>query len=217
MVNKIQTVVCGPAGDIELTLDLPNQPSNIAVLCHPHPLYGGSMHDGVLQIAADALLHQDLGVVRFNFRGVGASQGISGKTTEDEKATASYTPPEVGDLMAVVRWLANEHGANAPLCVGYSYGAHVVWHALPLLTTQQALLIAPPTAAMPFQHIEFSTRDRIHAVWCDDDDFVDSHFFADNPKVQSLTLNGGGHFFAGQAENLASAVVSTLTRGLIRE
>ena len=82
------------------------------------------------------------------------------------------------------------------------------------LTTEQALLIAPPTAAMPFQHIDFSTRDRIHAVWCDDDDFVDSHFFADNPKVQSLTLNGGGHFFAGQAENLASAVVSTLTRVL---
>ena len=74
MLTKTQKTVSGPAGNIELNLDLPDQPSNIAVLCHPHPLYGGSMHDGVLQIAADTLLHHNLGVVRFNFRGVGASQ-----------------------------------------------------------------------------------------------------------------------------------------------
>ena len=217
MLKKIQTRVAGPAGDIELSLDLPDQPSNIAVLCHPHPLYGGSMHDGVLQIAADALLNHDLGVARFNFHGVGASQGISGKTTDEEKSAAPYAPPEVGDLLAVTRWLANEHNAPAPLCAGYSFGAHVLWHALSLLTAEQALMIAPPTAAMTFQHIEHSTPKRIHTVWCDDDDFVDSNYFADKPNVECLTLSGGGHFFAGQADNLASAVVSALIRSPIRE
>ena len=217
MLTKTQKTVSGPAGNIELNLDLPDQPSNIAVLCHPHPLYGGSMHDGVLQIAADTLLHHNLGVVRFNFRGVGASQGISGKTTDDEKSAAPYAPPEVGDLLAVARWLANEHGVHAPLCAGYSFGAHVLWHALPLLTAEQALMIAPPTAAMSFQHLERLASDRIHAVWCNDDDFVDINYFADNPKVECLTLDGGGHFFAGQAENLAEAVAATLTGDVIRE
>jgi alpha/beta superfamily hydrolase len=78
-------------------------------------------------------------------------------------------------------------------------------------------MIAPPTAAMTFQHIEPSTPERIHTVWCDDDDFVDSNYFADKPNVECLTLSGGGHFFAGQADNLASAVVSALIRSPIRE
>jgi len=113
MLKKIQTRVAGPAGDIELSLDLPDQPSNIAVLCHPHPLYGGSMHDGVLQIAADALLNHDLGVARFNFRGVGASQGISGKTTDEEKSAAPYAPPEVGGCARDIRL--------EPMCCGMPY------------------------------------------------------------------------------------------------
>ena len=217
MLKKTQTTISGPAGNIELNLELPDQPSNIAVLCHPHPLYGGSMHDGVLHVAASALLHHNLGVVRFNFRGVGASQGISGKTTDAEKSAQPYAPPEVGDLLAVIRWLASEHDVQAPLCAGYSFGAHVLWHALPLLRAERALMIAPPTAAMSFQHIEHSAPDRVHAVWCDDDDFVETNHFRDNPNVDCLTLDEGGHFFTGQADNLASAVVSALTRDLSRE
>mgnify|MGYP002701192504 FL=1 len=109
MLKKTQTTISGPAGNIELNLELPDQPSNIAVLCHPHPRYGGNMHDGVLHVAASALLHHNLGVARFNFRGVGASQGISGKTTDAEKSAQHYAPPEVGDLLAGIRWLASEH------------------------------------------------------------------------------------------------------------
>ena len=56
------------------------------------------MHDGVLQVAAETLLQHNVGVVRFNFRGVGASWG-SGKATEDEKSAKPYAPPEAGDLL----------------------------------------------------------------------------------------------------------------------
>lgn len=217
MHQKTQTNVSGPAGEIELDMVLPDQPNNIAVLCHPHPLYGGTMHDSVLQVAAEALLQRSVGVVRFNFRGVGASQGISGKPTADEKTARPYAPPEVGDLLAVSRWLMNEHGAQPSLCAGYSFGAHVLWHALPLLSAKRVLLIAPPTAAMTFQTVDNLSPGRIHSVWCDDDDFVDANYFANHSDIQCSTLAGGGHFFAGQGDNLASAVVSALTGEIIRE
>ncbi len=217
MHQKTQTNVSGPAGEIELDMVLPDQPNNIAVLCHPHPLYGGTMHDSVLQVAAEALLQRNVGVVRFNFRGVGASQGISGKPTADEKTARPYAPPEVGDLLAVSRWLMNEHGAQASLCAGYSFGAHVLWHALPLLSAKRVLLIAPPTAAMTFQTVDNLSPGRIHSVWCDDDDFVDANYFANHSDIQCSTLAGGGHFFAGQGDNLASAVVFALTGEIIRE
>ena len=77
MHQKTQTNVSGPAGEIELDMVLPDQPNNIAVLCHPHPLYGGTMHDSVLQVAAETLLQRNVGVVRFNFRGVEQAKALA--------------------------------------------------------------------------------------------------------------------------------------------
>ena len=71
-------------------------------------------------------------------------------------------PPEVGDLLAVPRWLMNEHGAQASLCAGYSFGAHVLWHALPLLSAKRVLLIAPPTAAHKMAIRTTATMRRLH-------------------------------------------------------
>ena len=102
----------------------------IAMILHPLPQLGGNMNNPVAYQLYHQFVDRGFSVLRFNFRGVGASQGISGKTTDEEKSAAPYAPPEVGDLLAVTRWLANEHNAPAPLCAGYSFGAHVLWHAL---------------------------------------------------------------------------------------
>ena len=60
------TSITGPAGNIEAMISEPSgETKNVAVLCHPHPLYGGSMHDGVLQIAASALLEHDITAVSY--------------------------------------------------------------------------------------------------------------------------------------------------------
>ena len=65
----------GNSGKLEAILDLPEGVSQCIVLCHPHPLYGGSMIDHVVSIVASAGLASAIGVVRFNFRGVGRSEG----------------------------------------------------------------------------------------------------------------------------------------------
>lgn len=209
MTPTASTTITGPAGNLEAMVSEPSgEIRNVAVLCHPHPLYGGNMYDGVLQIAASALLEHNIAVVRFNFRGVGSSQGISGLATPDEKSQQAYAPPEVGDLIAVTHWTRSQFATPMPLCVGYSFGAHVLWHALSLLSCHKAMLIAPPSAAMDFATQENERDTAIHAVWCQGDDFVNPTRFIEDARVTTTDLAGGDHFFSGQTESLAGAVTS---------
>ena len=78
MPSENPGAVAGPAGQLETMLSLAaSDTGQFAVLCHPHPRFGGSMHDAVLDIAQRALLANGMHCVRFNFRGVGASEGDS--------------------------------------------------------------------------------------------------------------------------------------------
>lgn len=169
------------------------------------------MHDGVLHIAAQALLQQHVGVLRFNFRGVGASQGISGRATDAEKAQSEYAPPEVGDLLAVARHLGEHHDSDRPVYAGYSFGAHILWLALARLNPERALLIAPPSTAMAFAPHSAAPDTQIQAIWCDQDHLVNPERFATDPTIRTTVLDGGDHFFSGNADALANAVISTLT------
>jgi alpha/beta superfamily hydrolase len=86
----------GPAGALQAKLTgFDAAAEAIAILCHPHPLYGGSMDDLVLTAVAEALAAQHVAIVRFNFRGVGASAG-----------SHSGQGGEVDDLRAVLNWLS---------------------------------------------------------------------------------------------------------------
>lgn len=186
-----------------------------AVLCHPHPLYGGSMHDRVLDICTQTLVPIGITVARFNFRGVGTSAGVSGRASDEERQQQAYSPPEVGDLYAVIDELAANPGANAPILIGYSFGAHVLWHALGnsmphRIRPVKAILVAPPTKAMNFQNIRPSTNTDLHAIWCENDDYVDTSWFADQPFVGTHPIQGGDHFFSNQERALNSALRDAL-------
>ena len=211
MTKTTYTTVAGPAGGLEVMVCEPDRTCrNLVVLCHPHPLYGGNMHDGVLQIAAEALLQESIGVVRFNFRGVGNSEGISGRSTNTEKSGRQYLSPEVGDLLATTQWAKTRFSVTAPVHAGYSFGSHVLWHALPMLACKKALLIAPPAAAMSFAVQPTKPVCSVHALWCNGDDFVDPLRFLGDPNVAITELSGGDHFFTGQTDALAETVKSVL-------
>ena len=106
----------GPAGRIECMLKRPaavDAPS-AAVMCHPHPLFGGTMHNKVVHAAAEAIVGDGLPVLRFNFRGVGGSGGAhdGGRGEQD-------------DLRAVMDHLARLFPGRRLLVAGYSFGAFV--------------------------------------------------------------------------------------------
>ncbi|MBM3461860.1 MAG: alpha/beta fold hydrolase [Armatimonadetes bacterium] len=118
MTTRIQDVVIpSPAGSLEGVLNVPDSGSGrVAVFCHPHPLYGGSMHSHVVYHAARALREAGYVVLRFNFRGVGRSSG-----QWDE----GRGEPE--DVRAAIDFLLEQY-PDAPLLVGgYSFGG---WAAL---------------------------------------------------------------------------------------
>jgi alpha/beta superfamily hydrolase len=208
--------IAGPAGQLEMHITQPDAAiRGTAVLCHPHPLYGGSMHDQVLDICAQSLLPLGITIARFNFRGVGASAGISGRASDAEKQQQTYSPPEVGDLYAVIDELAGNKGATAPILIGYSFGAHVLWQALGDLVGRdmrpaKAILVAPPTSAMTFREQTPPAGVDLHAIWCSDDNYVDSGWFADQPAVTTNSISGGDHFFSNQGHALSSALRDSL-------
>ncbi|MEQ8859501.1 MAG: alpha/beta hydrolase [Pseudomonadales bacterium] len=185
----------GPAGRLTARYDAVAVACTAqAVLCHPHPQYGGSMDDAVLATVAERLLAAGIGVLRFNFRGVGGSDG-----------TYDGGDGEVADLLAATAWLRREQATGPLWAGGYSFGAWVTWRALAAgLQADRILLIAPPVGAMTFA--AGPLPDIAFAIAGDADDFVDGAALQALPGVDTTIIAGCDHFFSGAHEELAAAV-----------
>jgi len=113
-------MVSGPAGRLESILWSPSEagegvrPPLAAIVCHPHPLFGGTMHNKVVYQAAKTIHRFALPVLRFNFRGVGLSEGTHDKGLGEE-----------GDVIAMIDFLALEYPGVPLLLAGFSFGSWV--------------------------------------------------------------------------------------------
>ena len=129
--------IAGPAGRIEAALDLPEAGSVpqpvLAIVCHPLPTEGGSMHNKVVTMAARALRESGITTLRFNFRGVGQSEG----RVDDGQG-------ELDDLRAVAAWARAEHPGKALWLAGFSFGAWVSLRAAGGVGAAALISIAPP-------------------------------------------------------------------------
>ena len=85
-----------------------------------------------------------------------------------------------------------------------------LWQTLTQINCEKALLIAPPSAVMRYTEQDVTSSTTVHVVWCKGDDLVDPTPFTSNQSIVTTELTGGDHFFTGHAENLASAVSSTI-------
>jgi alpha/beta superfamily hydrolase len=136
----------GPVGELEAIHELAPNPSGwAAVVCHPHPVYGGTMHNRVVVRIARAFLANGAHVLRFNFRGVGTSQGgYDGGVGEQE------------DVAAAFQYLKKEH-PGLPLALGgFSFGSWVGFRASRNEETVSALL----GVGIPTRHFDFSFLNR---------------------------------------------------------
>jgi alpha/beta superfamily hydrolase len=196
----------GPVGvlDARYTAATKGTSAPLAILCHPHPQYGGSMDDAVLDVAESALVRAGIDCLRFNFRGVGGSAG-----------SFDHGNGESFDLLAVVRWARANKGARAIWLVGYSFGSAVVWKAAPSVEGLERLwLIAPPIGRMsyPPQPVLEAAIDVFLGT---DDPFAD-HGIVDDwrrnaaPRIRMHTIDGGDHFFSGSAHALQAAMKEAL-------
>ena len=209
MNSKTQkTVVTGPAGSIEAVVDAPELAPGVAargvvVIAHPHPLFGGTMDNKVVQTLARAFVQCGWQAVRFNFRGVGATEGVY-----DEGRG------ELQDLLAVVQQVAPQ-GTLA--LAGFSFGAFVTSHAVQTLWPQRAIekIVLVGTAASRFAVTDIPPEAHAHTLTLhgEQDDTVPLAAVMDWARPQTLPVTvipGGGHFFHGQLPLLKSLVVRHL-------
>ena len=194
----------GPAGKLEVKVEEPDNPAPqapVAVLCHPHPLHGGSLTNKVVHILASTMNRLGAMAVRFNFRGVGRSEG------EFDNMVG-----ELEDLRAVVEWVRKQY-PGAPLWLGgFSFGAQVALKLHAQLGAERLLVAAPPLSlygtddlpgiAIPWLVIQGSEDEVIDAGQVRD--WVARQ--TDNPP-RLIWLDGAGHFFHGRLNEVREAVI----------
>ena len=200
----------GLAGVVEVLPDeatLPpgfTAPRGVAVITHPHPLFGGTMDNKVVQTLARAFVLTGWTAVRFNFRGVGASAGVY-----DEGLG------ELEDLLAIVDQLA----PVGPLALaGFSFGSYVATHAVQRLWAHRAIekivLVGTATSRFNVAPLPPEAHDRSLVVHGEQDDTVPLASVMDwaRPQVLPVTVvPAGGHFFHGQLGLLKNLVVRHLS------
>lgn len=198
----------GGAGAIEALRDAPllaqgQSPRGVAIIAHPHPLFGGTMDNKVVQTLARGFVQCGYTAVRFNFRGVGASAGEydAGKG-------------ELQDLLGVVQQVAPE----GPIALaGFSFGAFVTSHALAALwdggRVQKAVLVGTAASRFDVAPVPAEAHDRTLVIHGEADDTVELSSVMDwaRPQILPVTvIPQVGHFFHGQLPLLKSLVVRHL-------
>ena len=197
--------VAGPAGRIECAIDRPDKPARgVAVICHPHPQFGGTLDNKVVQTLARAFLELGWAGLRFNFRGVGGSEGAW-----DEGRG------EIDDALAVVAHArAVPDWAPLPLALaGFSFGGFVAASVAERLAAsgkpQRLALVAPSSEKHALPAVAADTV----VIHGDDDDVVPlaaTLAWARPQHLPVVVFPGVGHFFHGQLGLLKSVLVREL-------
>jgi alpha/beta superfamily hydrolase len=199
----------GPAGRLEALLEEPEDtdPTEACLVCHPHPLYGGTMHNKVVYRIARGLRRAGGAVLRFNFRGVNLSQGVH-----------DHGFGEVEDARAALDYLRGIYPALPFTLAGFSFGSRVILRlgcsigAAGSERPQRLIAVGFPTTLGNFDYLAACRLPKMFVHSTNDihgpKEALSAAFesFAD-PK-QLKFIEAGDHFFAGSLDQLEEAVAS---------
>ena len=179
------------AGDIKLEGLVHNAPGDKGVVVtHPHPLYGGDMHNNVVETIVQAYLEKGYTTLRFNFRGMGQSTG-----TYDEGVG------EQEDVRAALAYLGGM-GKNSIDLAGYSFGAWV--NARGLTSYAQArrlVMVSPPVNFLDFSFLNYNEKIRLVIAASEDDigppGIIKEMIPVWNPDARFSIIQGADHFYWG--------------------
>ena len=198
----------GPVGAIEVLEDLPTSEPvvGVAVIAHPHPLFGGTAENKVVQTLARAFVLCGWRALRFNFRGVGATEGVH-----------DAGEGELQDLLAVIEH-ACQGGRTQPLALaGFSFGSFVVSHALQALgldrMPQKLVMVGTAASRFTVAQIPPEMHLRTLIVHGEQDETVplaDVMNWARPQRLPVTVIPAGEHFFHGQLPLLRGLVVRHL-------
>ena len=201
--NTQRLTVQGGAGAIEVVANVPGPAlRGIALVCHPHPLQGGTLDNKVVQTLAKAFFALGYAAVRFNFRGVGASAGAF-----DEGRG------ETEDALAVVADARSRYGEALPLALaGFSFGSFIVTRVAQRIAAQGLVLVG---AAVNRFDVPGVPPDTI-VIHGEEDDVVtlaDVLAWARPQALPIVVFPGSGHFFHGRRPQLSRVVTTMWSHG----
>jgi len=192
-----------PAESVQLEAQLrePADPlRGAAVVCHPHPVYGGTMHNRVVYHAAKAAAKSGFAALRFNFRGVGRSTGRFDQGMGEKQ-----------DVSAAVRWLAARHPSLPLGLIGYSFGA---WVGLEVGCSQPRIAalvgLALPLDLYDFEFLIGNSKPALYIVGTRDEFCSQENLDRLERRLPATSalrrIEGAEHFFAGHLEIIESLV-----------
>ena len=203
MSRRIEThFLAGAAGRLEALLEEPEDgtPLQAALVCHPHPQHGGTMHNKVVYRTARGMLRAGAAVLRFNYRGVGNS---AGRYDQGEG--------ELDDARSALRWLEARHPQARLWLAGFSFGS---WVAARLAASETAIervvLIAPGVRTSSFESMRTATVPKLVIQGTADDICPLGALELEYPKwsdpKELVIVEGGTHFFDRQLSALGDAL-----------
>ena len=206
--NTEHLTIDGPAGTLECVVEDPHSEgdgsaSAFAVVCHPHPLHQGSMHNKVAHTLARAALSRGAPALRFNFRGVGRSAG-----SHDEGRG------ETDDALAAIEWMRVRHPGAELWLMGFSFGAMVALRAAGQADATRLVTVAPAVTrfhadhpaspAMPWLLVQGGADELVDAAT------VRAWAAQQVPPPTLHEMPGVSHFFHGHLHELSAVVAAFL-------
>jgi alpha/beta superfamily hydrolase len=196
--TSIKIFIDGPAGTLEAVIHDPGgERRGIALIAHPHPLFGGTLENKVVHTLAKAFIELDYVALRPNLRGAGKSQG----SFDEGKG-------ETQDMLAVAEY-ANSQFGNLPLLLaGFSFGAFVQSRVIKRLPVEKLVLVAPAVERFDVGTVPANTL----VIHGDQDEVVPLAAvlaWARPQQLQVIVLPGAGHFFHGRLLQLKQTVLDS--------
>lgn len=186
--------------------------TRIALICHPHPLFQGSMHNKVVTTLAKAYASLGIATLRFNFRGVGKSEGDYG-----------HIDGEVEDAIAVMQYINKTLPQHVLHLAGFSFGSYVAAQVASQFPCQSLISVAPPVTHMPFDQLAkincpwlvlMGDKDKVITV-SEVEKWHQTHKLKHAPEPFNLTIiPTAGHFFHGLLPNLKQLAVDFIKKSL---
>jgi alpha/beta superfamily hydrolase len=191
-------MIHGPAGEIEIAVhDYTDTPKGIALIAHPHPLFGGTMENKVVQTLAKTFTELNYIAVRFNFRGIGKSTGSFDEgmgETEDAIAVLKYVFEQVGQIPVVL--------------AGFSFGCYVQTRVAERMQAKRLVLIAPAVKRFAVGNVPADTLI-VHGEQDDVVPLADVFDWARPQQLPIVVLPGVGHYFHGRLAQLQEIVTQS--------
>lgn len=196
--------IAGPAGELEAILEDPGgQPGVVAVVCHPHPLHGGTMQNKVVHTLARTFNRLGVPALRFNFRGVGRSQG--GYDSGDGESL---------DAEAVMDYAESRYPGRGIWLAGFSFGARVALTVAARREPDLLVTVAPPVGRMDMSGIG-QPGCRWIILQGDRDELVDADQVVEwvnqlAPGPELVMFEGVDHFFHGRLVQMRETLLGLL-------